>query len=79
MCLARAYLNKWTDEPVLQDIAHMRLLGERVELETLFGEEKVVQGKLVEVDFAASKILLNEHGGQKPEFDSGRFRMPDSR
>ncbi len=79
MCLAKAYLNKWNDEPVLQDIAHMRLHDERVELETLFGEKKMVLGKLVEVDFAASKILLNEHGGQKAEFGSGRFEMPDSR
>jgi predicted RNA-binding protein len=60
VCLAKAYLNKWADEPVLQDIAHMRLRGERVELETLFGEEKVVSGRVVEVDFSTSKILLNE-------------------
>ena len=58
--MAKAYLNKWADEPVLQDIAHMRLRGERVELETLFGEEKVVSGRVVEVDFSTSKILLNE-------------------
>ena len=43
----------------------MRLHDERVELETLFGEEKVIPGRVVEVDFAASKILLNEHGSQK--------------
>jgi len=60
MCLAKAYLNKWGDEPVLQDIAHMRLYGERVELETLFGEERVVSGRVVEIDFSTSKILLNE-------------------
>ncbi len=60
MCLAKAYLNKWGDEPVLQDIAHMRLCDGRVELETLLGEERVIPGKLVEVDFATSKILLNE-------------------
>lgn len=66
MCLAKAYLNEWNDEPVLQDIAHMRLHDERVELETLFGEEKVILGMVVEVDFAASKVLLNEHGGKKP-------------
>ncbi len=28
MCLAKVYLNKWDDEPVLQEIAHMRLHGE---------------------------------------------------
>ena len=38
MCLAKAYLNKWGDEPVLQDIAHMRLHGEHVD----FSLEKVV-------------------------------------
>lgn len=61
MCLAKAYLNKWGEEPVLQDIAHMRLRGERVELETLLGEEKVISGRVVEVDFATSRILLDEH------------------
>ena len=61
MCLAKAYLNKWGDEPVLQDIAHMRLHHERVELETLLGEEKIIPGRVVEVDFATSRILLDEH------------------
>jgi predicted RNA-binding protein len=61
VCLAKAYLNKWGDEPVLHDIAHMRLCGERVELETLLGEEKVIPGRVVEVDFATSRILLDEH------------------
>ena len=61
MCLAKAYLNKWGSEPVLQDIAHMRLCDDLVELETLLGEEKAIQGKVVEVDFTASRILLNEN------------------
>lgn len=63
MCLAKAYLNKWGDKPVLQDIAHMWLHGERVELETLLGEEKVIPARVVEVDFATSRILLDEHNG----------------
>ena len=61
MCLAKAYVNKWGDEPVLQDIAHMRLLNGEVELETLLGEEKVIAGNVVEVDFTASRILLDEN------------------
>ena len=60
MCLAKAYLSKWGDEPVLQDIAHMRLRDEQVELETLLGEEKIISGRVVEVDFATSRILLDE-------------------
>ena len=60
MCLAKAYLNKSGDTPLLQDIAHMRLHDDCVELETLFGEEKVIPGRVVEVDFSTSKILLDE-------------------
>ena len=68
MCLAKAYLNKWGNAPVLQDIAHMRLCDDRVELETLLGEEKVIKGNVVEVDFTASRILLDE--SLKPEKSS---------
>lgn len=38
----------------------MRIVGDRVELETLFGEEKVISGSLVEIDFSTSKILLRQ-------------------
>ena len=59
MCLATAYLNKGSDEPVLRDIAHLRFDGETVAMETLFGEEKVISGRLLEVDFSTSKIILD--------------------
>jgi predicted RNA-binding protein len=61
VCLAKAYLNKWGNESVLQDIAYMRLRNGQVELETLLGEEKIITGKVVEVDFTASRILLDEN------------------
>jgi predicted RNA-binding protein len=60
MCLAKAYLNKSVDNPILQDIARMRLYDDQVELETLFGEEKIISGRVVEIDFSTSKILLSE-------------------
>jgi predicted RNA-binding protein len=60
MCLAKAYLNKSADNPILQDIARLRLHDDRVELETLFGEEKIIPGRVVEIDFSTSKIVLNE-------------------
>ena len=60
MCLAKAYLNKSVDNPILQDIARMRLHDDRVELETLFGVERVISGRVVEIDFSTSKILLSE-------------------
>ena len=60
MCLAKAFVNNWSGQPVLQDIAHMRTNGNRVELETLFGEETVVPGRVIEVDFTASRILVGK-------------------
>jgi len=61
MCLAKAFVNNWSGQPVFQDIARMRVNGNRVELETLFGEEKVVPGRVIEIDFTASKILVGKH------------------
>jgi predicted RNA-binding protein len=60
MCLAKAFFNKGDNEPLFQDIAYMRLHDDRVELKTLFGEEKVIPGRVIEIDFAASKILLDD-------------------
>ena len=61
MCLAKVYLSNSADEPILKDIAYMRLQDDRVELETLFGEAKVIPGRVAEIDFATSKILIDEH------------------
>ena len=59
MCLATAYLNKGSEEPILRDIAHMRFDGDSVEMETLFGEEQVILGRVLEIDFSTSKIILD--------------------
>lgn len=60
MCLATAYWGMESDQPILEDIAHVRLHGDMVELETLLGERKVVQGKVQEIDFVDSKILIQQ-------------------
>jgi predicted RNA-binding protein len=61
VCLAKAYLNKKDNEPVLQDITYVRLHDDRVELETLLGEEKVLPGRVIEIDFSTSKIFLEQY------------------
>jgi predicted RNA-binding protein len=60
MCLAKAFVNSWNEPPILEDIAHMKVNGDKVALETLLGEEKEITGNLVEIDFATSKILLKQ-------------------
>ena len=59
MCLATAYLNKGDKEPILRDIAHIRFDSGSVEMETLFGEKKAIPCRVLEVDFSASKIILD--------------------
>ena len=60
MCLARAY----TESPnrrrkvALSDIAHMTLEGENIHLSTVFGEEKVIAGHLLEVNFETSDVFI---------------------
>ena len=58
MCLAAAYQSRENDQPILQEIAHVRIDGNRVELETLFGDRKVLQGKIHEIDFVNSKLII---------------------
>jgi len=70
MCLAAAYLNEGSGEPILRDIARVRFVGGNVEMETLFGEEKVISGRLLEVDFSTSKIIMEQRGAI--EADSGK-------
>jgi len=72
MCLAAAYLSKGSDEPILSDIAYMRLDGECVEMETLFGEERAIPARVLEVDFSASKIILEQHPAPTIESSSNK-------
>ena len=61
MCLAKAFINNSSKQPILEDIARVRVQGNRVELETLFGEGKVIPGRVIEIDFSTSRILLDEY------------------
>ena len=61
MTLGKAYRNKWDEKPLIKDIVHMRLQCGRLELVTIHGDEKVILGDEIEVDFATGRILLGEH------------------
>ena len=60
MCLARVYEVAKEGEPIVEDIAYMIIEGNRVEIETLFGERRVFQGKVRQVDFVKSKVVLEK-------------------
>ena len=60
MCLAKAYTKRDMFEPILENISHMDLDGKSIRMETMFGEEKVISGRVIEVDFENSKVII-EH------------------
>jgi len=61
MCLATAYLSAAGSEPIMRDIAHIRFEGDQLELKTLLGEGKIISGKVLEIDFLASRIIVESH------------------
>jgi predicted RNA-binding protein len=60
MCLAAAYQGVESEQPVLREIAHVRLNGQEIELETLFGEKKVLRGRIREIDFMSSRLIIEQ-------------------
>ena len=60
MCMAKLYVAKEGDKPILEDIARMIIADRRVEVETLFGEKRVFQGKVRQIDFLKSQIQLEK-------------------
>jgi len=58
--MAKLYEAKEGDKPILEDIARMTIADRQVEVETLFGEKKVFQGKVRQIDFLKSQIQLEE-------------------
>jgi len=60
MCMAKLYVAKEGDKPILEDIARLTIADRQVEVETLFGERKVFQGKVRQIDFLKSQIQLEK-------------------
>jgi predicted RNA-binding protein len=58
--MAKLYEAKEGDEPILENIARLTIADQRVEVETLFGERKVFQGKVRQIDFLKSRIQLEK-------------------
>jgi len=58
--MAKLYEAKEGDKPILEDIARMVIADRQVEVETLFGEKRVFQGKVRQIDFLKSQIQLEK-------------------
>ena len=63
MCLAKAYVGGNGEEGLLMDeIASLQIEDGKLRLKTLFGEEKVVEASIREIDFMGSRIVLENKG-----------------
>jgi predicted RNA-binding protein len=56
--MAKLYVAKEGDKPIVEDIARLTIADRQVEVETLFGEKKILQGKVRQIDFLKSQIQL---------------------
>jgi predicted RNA-binding protein len=53
-------MGEGSEKPIMQEIAHLRIDGDTIEIETLFGEGKIVQGRVAEIDFMKSRVVIEE-------------------
>ena len=61
MCLAKAYLGGSSENELLaEDITALKTDGGKLLITTLFGEQKEIEASITEIDFKASRILLEK-------------------
>jgi predicted RNA-binding protein len=58
--MAKLYEAGEVDKPIVEDIARLTIADRQVEVETLFGERKILQGKVRQIDFLKSRIQLEK-------------------
>ena len=59
MCLSRVYVDKEDKEELLmEEIASLRIEGEKLLFKTLFGEEKEIEANIEQIDFMTHSIFL---------------------
>jgi len=59
MCLSKAYIDRdGNTELVMEEIASVKIEGDKLLFKTLFGEQKEVAANIRQVDFVSHSILL---------------------
>ena len=60
MCLANIYRHGNGGKLIIKDIAYLKVDGDQIEVENLAGESKILQGRIKEIDFMNSDIIVDE-------------------
>jgi predicted RNA-binding protein len=64
VCLANVYQNENGRTLIVKGVAYLKVDGDRVKVENLAGETKVLQGRIKEIDFMNSDILVEKAAQQ---------------
>ena len=63
MCMANAYLDAGGErELLLEDVSRVEIKGNRVRVETLFGDAREVEAVVREIDFQGGSLVLARVG-----------------
>ena len=62
MCESYAYFKKpESEELIMKDVIKLTPLPDgKIRLETILGDEKIVEGKVLEVDFESHRIVIGK-------------------
>ena len=62
MCLAKAYVRSQADDPgatlVMENVAHVEVDADQIRVRSLFGDAKVVRGRIASMDFSENRLML---------------------
>ena len=58
MCLAKLYPPGDDKKTVLENVTQITIEDGQIQVETLFGEKQVFQGKIRRINFAESKVQM---------------------
>lgn len=59
MCMSKVVLRtEGGDEEVMDEVVCLELLGEEIKLKDLLGREKILKGRLQEVDLLRHRIIV---------------------
>ena len=63
MCLSKVYFDRdGKKEIILEEVASIIATGGKLQLKTLFGEQKEIDAHIKEVDLLAHNVLLEDSG-----------------
>ncbi len=61
MCLSKAYVEKnGSRELLMEEVASIEFKDDKLQLKTLFGEEKEIPGSITRIDFMTHNVYLQE-------------------